>query len=54
MQAAEQKAKEFEAKGLWRHAAAVYADMFGSGGSTVEVARIAKHRKDCLRQAERA
>ena len=54
MQAAEQKAKELEEKGLWRRAAAVYADMFGIAGSSVEVARIAKRRKDCLRQAGRA
>jgi predicted transcriptional regulator len=54
MQAAEQKAKELEEKGLWRSAAAVYADMFGIAGSSVEVARIAKRRKDCLRQAGRA
>ena len=54
MQAAEQKAKELEQKGLWRRAAAVYSDMFGIAGSAVEVARIAKRRKDCLRQAERA
>ncbi|WP_320709596.1 PerC family transcriptional regulator [Enterobacter asburiae] len=54
MQAAEQKAKELEAKGLWRRAAAMYAEMFGIAGSAVEVARIAKRRKDCLRQAGRA
>lgn len=54
MQAAEQKAKELEEKGLWRRAAAVYADMFGIAGSAVEVARIARRRKDCLRQAGRA
>jgi len=54
MQAAEKKAKELEEKGLWRRAAAVYADMFGIAGSSVEVARIAKRRKDCLRQAGRA
>ncbi|WP_142503514.1 PerC family transcriptional regulator [Lelliottia amnigena] len=54
MQAAEQKAKELEVRGLWRRAAAVYSDMFGIAGSAVEVARIAKRRKDCLRQAERA
>lgn len=49
MQAAEQKAKEVEEKGLWRRAAAVYTDMFGITESAVEVARIAKRRKDCLR-----
>jgi predicted transcriptional regulator len=53
MQAAEQKAKELEEKGLWRRAAAVYTDMFGIAGSAVEVARIARRRKDCLRQAGR-
>lgn len=53
MQAAEQKAKELEERGLWRRAAAVYSDMFGIDGSAVEVARIAKRRKDCLRQAGR-
>lgn len=41
MQAAEQKAKELEEKGLWRRAAAVYADMFGIAESAVDVARIA-------------
>ena len=54
MQAAEQKAKALEEKGLWRRAAAVYSDMFGIAGSAAEVARIAKRRKDCLRQAGRA
>ncbi|EMN8466936.1 PerC family transcriptional regulator [Klebsiella michiganensis] len=54
MQAAKQRAKELEEEGLWRRAAAVYADMFGIAGSAVEVARIAKRRKDCLRQAGRA
>ncbi|RAL71695.1 perC transcriptional activator family protein [Enterobacter hormaechei] len=54
MQAAEEKAKALEAKGLWRRAAAVYSEMFGIAGSAVEVARIAKRRKDCLRQAGRA
>jgi predicted transcriptional regulator len=53
MRAAEQKAKELEEKGLWRRAAAVYADMFGIAESAVEVAHIAKRRKDCLRQAGR-
>lgn len=53
MQAAEQKAKELEDRGLWRRAAAVYSDMFGIAGSAVEVARIAKCRNDCLRQAGR-
>lgn len=53
MQAAEQKAKELEERGLWRRAAAVYSDMFGIAGSAIEVARIAKRRKDCLRQAGR-
>lgn len=51
MQAAEQKAKELKEKGLWRRAAAVYSEMFGIAGSAVEVTRIAKRRKDCLRQA---
>lgn len=54
MQAAEQKAKELEEKGLWRRAAAVYTDMFGIAGSAVEVASIARRRKNCLRQAGRA
>ena len=54
MQAAEEKAKALEAKGLWRRAAAVYSEMFGIAGRAVEVARIAKRRKDCLRQAGRA
>ncbi|MFX2623429.1 PerC family transcriptional regulator [Enterobacter asburiae] len=54
MQAAEQKAKALEEKGLWRRAAAVYSDMFGIACSSVEVARIAKRRKECLRQAGRA
>lgn len=54
MQAAEQKAKALEKKGLWRRAAAVYSEMFGIAGSAVEVARIAKRRKDCLREAGRA
>lgn len=54
MQAAEQKAKELEEKGLWRRAAAVYSEMFGIAGSAVEVARIAKRRRDCLRQTGRA
>ncbi|WP_332908874.1 PerC family transcriptional regulator [Enterobacter bugandensis] len=54
MRAAEQKAKELEERGLWRRAAAVYSDMFGITCSAVEVARIAKRRKDCLRQAWRA
>ncbi|OXL33921.1 hypothetical protein CA284_21780 [Enterobacter mori] len=49
MQAAEQKAKALEEKGLWRRAAAVYSEMFSIAGSAVEVARIAKRRKDCLR-----
>jgi predicted transcriptional regulator len=53
MQAAEQKAMALEEKGLWRRAA-VYSDMFGIAGSAVEVARIAKRRKDCLRQAGRS
>ncbi|VAF67060.1 Uncharacterised protein [Enterobacter hormaechei] len=52
MQAAEQKAKALEEKGLWRRAAAVYSEMFGIAGSTVEVARIAKHRKRCLTQVK--
>ncbi|EPP5206746.1 PerC family transcriptional regulator [Enterobacter hormaechei] len=54
MQSAEQKAKALEEKGLWRRAAAVYTDMFGIAGSAVEVARIAKRRKVCLRMAGRA
>ncbi|CAM8673373.1 PerC family transcriptional regulator [Leclercia sp. M-A074-M] len=54
MQAAEQKAKALEEKGLWRRAAAVYSDMFGIACSSVEVAWIAKRRKECLRQAGRA
>jgi len=54
MQAAEQKARALEEKGLWRRAAAVYLDMFGIACSSVEVARIAKRRKECLRQAGRA
>lgn len=54
MQAAEQKAKALEDKGLWRRAAAVYSEMFGIAGSAVEVARIAKRRKNCLRLAGRA
>lgn len=54
MQAAEQKAKALEEKGLWRRAAAVYSDMFGIACSSVEVSRIAKRRKECLRMAERA
>lgn len=54
MQAAEQKAMELEDKGLWRRAAAVYSEMFGIAGIAVEVARIAKRRKDCLHQAGRA
>ena len=45
MQSAEQKAKALEA---------VYTDMFGIAGSAVEVARIAKRRKVCLRMAGRA
>ncbi len=53
MKAAEQKAKALEEKGLWRRAAAVYSEMFGIAGSAVEVARIAKRRKDCIRQAGR-
>ena len=53
MQAAEQKAKELEERGLWRRAAEVYSDMFGIAGSVVEVARIAKRCKYCLRQAGR-
>ncbi|MHA0883134.1 PerC family transcriptional regulator [Enterobacter ludwigii] len=51
MQAAEQKAKALEEKGLWRRAATVYSDMFGIAGSAVEVARIAKCRKVCLHRA---
>ena len=54
MQSAEQNAKALEEKGLWRRAAAVYTDMFGIAGSAVEVARIAKRRKVCLRMAGRA
>ncbi|XHF49450.1 MAG: PerC family transcriptional regulator [Enterobacter roggenkampii] len=54
MQAAQQKAKALEDRGLWRRAAAVYSDMFGIAGSAVEVARIAKRRKECLRMAGRA
>ena len=54
MQSAEQKAKALEEKGLWRRAAAVYTDMFGIAGSAVDVARIAKRRKVCLRMAGRA
>lgn len=54
MQAAEHKAKALEEKGLWRRAAAVYSEMFGIAGNAVEVARIAKRRKDCLRLAGRA
>lgn len=50
MQAAEQKAKALEEKGLWRRAAAVYSEMFGIAGSAVEVARIVRRRKDCQRQ----
>ena len=46
--------KALEEKGLWRRAAAVYSDMFGIACSSVEVARIAKRRKECLRQAGRA
>lgn len=53
MRAAEQKAQELEERGLWRRAAAVYSDMFGIAGSAVEVARIAKRRKDRLRLAGR-
>ena len=53
MQAAEQKANEFEEKGMWRRAATVYSAMFGIAVSAVEVARIAKLRKDCLRQVGR-
>lgn len=51
MQAAEQKTKELEEKGMWGRAAAAYSEMFGIVGSAVEVARIDKRRKDCLRQA---
>ena len=47
-------AKALEEKGLWRRAAAVYSDMFGIACSSVEVSRIAKRRKECLRMAERA
>lgn len=54
MLSAEQKAKALEEKGLWRRAAAVYTDMFGIAGSAIEVARIAKRRKVCLRMAGRA
>lgn len=54
MKAAEHKAKSLEEKGLWRRAAAVYSEMFGIAGNAVEVARIAKRRKDCLRQVGRA
>jgi DNA-binding transcriptional ArsR family regulator len=54
MQAAEHKAKALEEKGLWRRAAAVYSEMFGIAGNAVEIARIAKRRKDCLRLAGRA
>lgn len=53
MQAAELKAKALEERGLWRRAAVVYADMFGIASSAVEVARIAKRRKECLRMAGR-
>ncbi|CAK7066485.1 MAG: hypothetical protein CITR_02946 [Citrobacter freundii] len=50
MKAAEQKARELVEEVFWRRAAAVYSDIFGIAGSAVEVARIAKCRKDCLRQ----
>ncbi len=52
--AAEKKAKELEGRGLWRRAAAVYSDMLGIACSSVEVARIAKRRSECLRMARRA
>jgi predicted transcriptional regulator len=51
MQAAEQKAKALEEKGLWRRAAAVYSEMFEIAGRAIEVARIAKCRKVCLHKA---
>jgi hypothetical protein len=54
MQAAEQKAKSLEEKGLWRRAAAVYSEMFGIAGDAVEVARISKRRKHCLYKAGKA
>lgn len=52
--AAEQKAKALADKGLWRRAACVYTDMFSIACSSVEVARIAKRRNECLRMARRA
>lgn len=52
--AAEQKAKALTDKGLWRRAAGVYTDMFSIACSSVEVARIAKRRNECLRMARRA
>jgi len=52
--AAEQKAKALADKGLWRRAAGVYTDMFSIACSSVEVARIAKARNECLRMARRA
>ncbi|MFW0974762.1 PerC family transcriptional regulator [Leclercia pneumoniae] len=50
---AEQKAKALADKGLWHRAAGVYTDMFSIVCSSVEVARIAKRRNECLRMARR-
>lgn len=51
---AEQKAKALADKGLWCRATCVYTYMFSIACSSVEVARIAKRRKECLRMERRA
>lgn len=49
--AAETLAKELEAKGLWRRAAAVYSGMLEIAVNAVEVGRIAKRRDACLQMS---
>lgn len=52
--AAETKAKALEEKGLWRRASTVYSEMLDIACSSIEVARIAQRRDECLRMARRA
>lgn len=51
--AAEERAKALEGKGLWRRAATAYSDMLPIVCSSLEVARIAQRRDECLRNARR-
>ncbi|WEE19120.1 PerC family transcriptional regulator [Citrobacter koseri] len=52
-QAVESIARNLESRGLWRRAATVYTDMLAIASNSVEVARIAQRREECLRMARR-